>query len=366
MYTLSGPTVTSENRFRDLEGKSSRMGAEAQATYEIVDSNTIVGGITFEEQKVYDNTAKGNYMPTSTQGVNIPLPTVQDWPDEYVMPTEKRNFWAVYVEDIWDILDDLRLTIGGRYDHYSDFGGEFSPRVGINWEFARYFNTKFLYGRSFRAPTFRDLYDPSLGNPNIKPETQNTYELSLGAEFSPFSGQVTVFYMDVADRIGPMMMGSPPSYKFGNADDETDQGFTLKMKYDFGRGTYLGMNFTHWSRDTRGMGQKMRHWYEPQRLGTLTANIRLNRYLNLNTYLLYRGGWTRSASDTRDDPGDYVLVNATLIAKNFLKELKGLEVRGGVYNLFNKDYTSPTGPGELPDDMPMPGINFMLELRYTF
>ena len=55
-----------------------------------------------------------------------------------------------------------------------------------------------------------------------------------------------------------------------------------------------------------------------------------------------------------------------LIAKNFLKELKGLEARAAVYNLFNKDYTAPTAANELPGDMPMPGINFMLELRYTF
>jgi len=108
---------------------------------------------------VYDNSTKANYMPTSTSGVNIPLPSVQDWPDKYVMPTEKRNVWAVYVEDLWDIMEDLRLTIGGRYDHYSDFGGEISPSVGINWEFARYFNTKFLYGRAFRAPSFNELYN---------------------------------------------------------------------------------------------------------------------------------------------------------------------------------------------------------------
>jgi len=130
------------------------------------------------------------------------------------------------------------------------------------------------------------------------------------------------------------------------------------------------MNYTHLSLEARIYGGFVttRFWFEPERLGTLMANVRLNRYLNLNTYLLYRGGWTRAdyQGETRDDPGDYVLVNAGLVAKNFLKELKGLEVRGMVYNLFNKDYTSPTGPGELPDDMPMPGINFFLELRYTF
>ena len=373
--TPAGPMITSENRFREYGYKDSRTGAEAQATYEIVDSNTIVGGITFEEQRVYDNTGKANYMPTSDPNVNIPLPTVQDWPDEYLVPTEKRNVSAVYVEDIWDIMEDLRLTIGGRYDHYSDFGGEISPRVGINWEFARNFNTKFLYGRAFRAPSFNELYNPDSGNPNLKPETEDSYELSLGAQFFPFTGQVTVFYVKLKDNIGFIRTGSPPRYSLVNLSDMTSEGVTLQMKYDFGRGTYLSMNYTHFSQEVI-MGSEAQFpgsrwtdfaWYEPARMGTLMANVRLNRYLNLNTYLLYRGGWTRAPlNDPRDDPGDYITANVGLIAKNFLKELKSLEVRGMVYNLFNKDYTYPTASGELPDDIPMPGINFFLELRYTF
>ncbi len=138
------------------------------------------------------------------------------------------------------------------------------------------------------------------------------------------------------------------------------------MKYDLGRGTYLSMNYTHMNTDYPAGVDDNIGWMRPERLGTVMGNVRLNRYLNLNAQLLYRGGWFRQPGDTRDDPGDYVIANAALIAKNFFKDLKGLEARAAVYNLFNKDYTSPTGPGELPDDMPMPGINFMLELRYTF
>ena len=155
--------------------------------------------------------------------------------------------------------------------------------------------------------------------------------------------------------------------QFINATKTKGKGVELQMKYDFGRGTYLSMNYTYQNVELFDANlSSYVPWYEPKQLGTLAANIRLNRYLNLNAYLLYRGEWTRREDDTRDDPEDYALVNATLIARNFLKGLKGLEVRGSVHNLFNKEYTSPTAPGELPDDLPMPGINFFLELRYTF
>ena len=96
------------------------------------------------------------------------------------------------------------------------------------------------------------------------------------------------------------------------------------------------------------------------------ANFRLNRYLNLNTYLIYRGDWCRDVGDTRDDPEDYAIVNATLIARKFLKGLEGLELRGSVHNLFDKDYTSPARATELLDDFPMPGRTFLLEMRYKF
>ena len=364
MMTPGGPMITSVNRFFEGGMKNSRMGAEAQVTYEIVDSNTIVGGIVFEKQKVYDYYRNANYQPTSSPYVNIPLPSVQNFNDFF--PENERNVYAAYVEDIWDILDDLRLTVGGRYDHYSESGGEFSPRLGVNYEFAKNYNTKFLYGKAFRAPNFFELYQPQYGNPDLKNQTSETVELSFGADFNPFSGQVTPFYSRSKDSIQLIQdsSGGFPRYVMENTDLITKIGVELQMKYDFGRGTYLGVNYTQFSMDVGDSGADA--WMEPTRLGTLTGNVRLNKYLNLNAQFIYRGGWYREAGAPREDMGDYVTANATLIAKNFIKELKGLEARAAVYNLFNKDYTAPSAEGELPNDMPMPGINFMLELRYTF
>jgi outer membrane cobalamin receptor len=364
MMTPRGPMITQENRYYEAGGKNSRMGAEAQINYEIVDSNTIVGGITFEKQKFYDTYRNANYQPTASPYVNIPLPSVQNFDDYF--PEKERNVYAAYLEDIWDILEDLRLTIGGRYDHYSESGGQFSPRLGVNWEFAENYNTKFEYGKAFRAPNFFELYQPQYGNADLKNQTSETLELTFGTDFHPFSGQITPFWSRSKDSIflSQDSSGGFPRYKWINSDPTKRIGVELQMKYDFGRGTYLGVNYTQFSMDMGDTDADI--WMEPTRLGTLTGNVRLNKYLNLNAQLLYRGGWHREQGDPRENMSDYVTANATLIARNFLAELKGLEFRGAVYNLFNKDYTAPTAAGELPGDMPLPGINFMLELRYAF
>jgi outer membrane receptor protein involved in Fe transport len=96
------------------------------------------------------------------------------------------------------------------------------------------------------------------------------------------------------------------------------------------------------------------------------ANIRLSRYLNLNVSCHIEDGFRRNVGDTRDDMAGYAVVNTTLIAKYFLKGYENLEVRGSIYNLFDKDYTSPDYTIGLPDDMPQPGRNFFIEVKYKF
>jgi iron complex outermembrane receptor protein len=53
----------------------------------------------------------------------------------------------------------LDLNVAGRYEHYSDFGGTFSPTVRIQWVPAEPLKLRASWGRSFRAPTLDNLYD---------------------------------------------------------------------------------------------------------------------------------------------------------------------------------------------------------------
>ena len=174
---------------------------EIQTTYKISDSNTVIAGATYEEQKGYDHSQSANYLPTADPIVIIPLPSVTKWPDIFAGDTQKRNFKAFFLEDIWDITDDLRLTTGARYDRYSDFGSELSPRVGLTWEFIKGYDLKLLYGHAFRAPSFIEIFIRLPGS-ELDPETINTYEISLGADFtSSFSSRGTFYYRVVEDQI---------------------------------------------------------------------------------------------------------------------------------------------------------------------
>lgn len=63
----------------------------------------------------------------------------------------------------------LSLTIAGRYDDYTDFGGFLNPQYGLVWRPYRDWTVRASYARSFRPPSMYELYFPNLEIPSLTP-----------------------------------------------------------------------------------------------------------------------------------------------------------------------------------------------------
>jgi outer membrane receptor for ferrienterochelin and colicins len=341
--------------------KNNRTGFEILATYRMSGSNTVVAGTSYEEMKQYDPRRRSNFLVLFTEygAAPLPLDSVRDMSEiQNFNRSVKRNFKAFFLEDVWDITNALRLTAGVRWDDYSDFGSEVSPRAGLTWEFFKGYDLKLLYGHAFRAPSFLELYNLRFADPDLDPETIDTYEISLGAELTPsLSSRVTLFHNEGDGNVVAL-------YEEAKNENKTrSQGVEVEARYDFPRGTYLAMNYTYIRPISPHV--KLRNWWAPRHLLNVMANIRLSRYLNFYAACHIEDGFRRNRGDTRDDMSGFAVVNITLIARKFLKGYEGLEVRGSIYNLFDKDYTSPEDTS-LPNDMPQPGRNSMVEVKYKF
>ena len=57
-------------------------------------------------------------------------------------------------------LRELKLTAGGRLDHYSDFGQILNPQFGLQWLPYQELSLHASYSRSFRAPSMFELHLP--------------------------------------------------------------------------------------------------------------------------------------------------------------------------------------------------------------
>lgn len=55
------------------------------------------------------------------------------------------------------LLSSLEANLSGRFDHYSDFGNNFSPKLGLKWKPTDAFALRGTYSRGFRAPSFAEM-----------------------------------------------------------------------------------------------------------------------------------------------------------------------------------------------------------------
>ena len=342
--------------------KTSRTGGEIQASYKLSDFNAVIAGVTYEKQKFYDHEVWMNdeLFPDTQTVVRYPsLKLISSNPDQ------NNDFKALFVEDVWDITANLRLTLGARYDDYNSFGSHFSPRAGLTWEYIKGYDLKLLYGHAFSVPGISEIFN-RFPDTVLGPQSFDSFELSLGAEFtSSFEGRITFFRNDDKDLITYMFSSeSDPRSGFMNLGESKSMGVEAEARYDFGRGTWVAGNYSYISIED---SDNPRIYRGKSRiyLGKFMTNIRLSRYLSLYVDCYHRSKLNAMSWDLSGSSKDRTIVNATLIARNLLEGYEGLELRGSVYNLFDKNHSEILDE-YVPYGIPQPGIHFLVEARYEF
>ncbi len=87
------------------------------------------------------------------------------------------------------------LRYGFRLDDYSDFGSQFTPRLGVIYSLDSSSVVKALYGQSFRAAAANEVGGTAFitGNPNIQPEELDTIELIYLKQKKNFKFEAVLF-----------------------------------------------------------------------------------------------------------------------------------------------------------------------------
>jgi outer membrane cobalamin receptor len=96
--------------------------------------------------------------------------------------SEARIYTGLFAEVPLYLSARATLQPAVRYDYYTDFGGSLNYKLGFVYRLSDRDSFKTSVSKSFRAPTFNDLYWPAdefaEGNPDLQPET--AYELDVG------------------------------------------------------------------------------------------------------------------------------------------------------------------------------------------
>jgi outer membrane receptor for ferrienterochelin and colicins len=341
------------------------VGTEIPFDYEVFDGNVITMGLEYRLINQTSVRNSSNFDPVTLDT----LEGMQDFSDTYPFIKEvTRRIESVYLQDTWDITNTINLTLGIRYDHYSDFGGALSPRAGLTWAFMKNASLKLLYGEAFRAPSFQEMYttnQPAVqGNPDLDPETIRTYEAGLSYQFNEYvTSSINYFYNDVKDLIGLRVIDiERNTRRFENEKSAYVQGIEMETKVNIMKDNYIFMNYTFQNpEDDDGNDLP----FVAQHTGNFGVNVHYWKYINTNLSTFVSGRRSRDKTDereTRDDLPAYALLNLSIIGKEFFKTM---EVQGTVFNLLDKDYSDP-GAVSIPEDLPRPGRTFFVGLSYQF
>lgn len=288
-------------------------------------------------------------------------PTLKDLSDtsSAFAPENARTISHIYLQDLWSISDTVQLTAGGRYDHYSDFGSTFNPRLAMVWNSTDKLTTKLMYGEAFRAPSYLELYAASYAqpNPNLNPEGSQTVELAFDYNASNnLQLNFNLFQYKQTDIIR-INWGTG---KFENQGNHTIHGIEMEAQWQAAQNLKLSGNVT--LRDQENSPSGYRALDEADEAAYLRMDWGFKPDWNWNVQANWLGKRLRmQTNDTRPSAPAYLLVDTTVRYAHS----DHWEVAASIRNLLDDNALSALSTS-VPDDLPLPGRNYYAELQYKF
>lgn len=350
--------------------------AKGRFTYSGLSRQTITFGGGFRNEDLYRVLTRKNFGPNGfiPDFAEFSSRIAADKNDIFLPEAERQSYFA-YVQDEVQMAPDWELTVGLRYDHYSDFGTTINPRLALVWATNRNLSTKFLYGKAFRAPTFVDIHianNPlTLGNKGIQPESISTYEVAFNYQFSPqVHIDLNLYYLAINDAIDYVPDIGKATATAQNVGELNGRGLELEMNYKVTDTFRLLTNYAYQNVENQNtnddLGDSPNHQAYTQLIWSVDDSI------DFNTEVRYIGQQKRNSRDIRAPTDSSVSVAFSL---NYHDLFDGVNLQLKINNAFDEDIREPSrGPAptavtptvSIAGDLPQAGRAFFISLQKTF
>jgi len=288
---------------------------------------------------------------------------------------------GVYVDDEIAIGDTgFTLTPGLRFDWYdynpkltpeyiantgynyfglgaAQSGSRFSPKLLVSYQATQDLNLFAQWSMSYRAPTVAELYSNFtnvaggygvVGNPLLKAETGQGFEVGANYDAGDLTGKLTLFhnrYKNFIDETSEYTSQFPAGYfpqflkySWENRNSVHISGVEAKARKEFANGFNLHASLAYTYGKDQDSGEFIRTiapfksivgvGYEQESWGVDLSGI------------FAAGMRDDNVATTYDAPG-YGVANLTGWWEP--EQVKGLRVQAGVYNIFDKTYWNAVG-----------------------
>ena len=282
------------------------------------------------------------------------------------LPSSRTNPY-IFIQDEWNFNPDWSLTTGVRWDRYNDIGSTINPRIALVWHPEYDITTKLLYGRAFRAPSFaelRNLNNPvGLGNPDLEPETIDTFELATTYDPSDhITTNINIFYYQWRDiiRFAPSGTGITLAQNIG---EQTGFGLELESQWQIHSRLNILMNYAYTKATNEETNSDAAN--SPQQQFYFRSSWIFAENWWLTTQLNWVADRKRERDDPRDEIDDFLWLDLGLRHK--LRNIP-LTLSLTIRNALDQDAREPTLNGDpappIPNDLPLPGIHGFFSVEY--
>ncbi len=213
---------------KDYETRNPATGA--LKTFDLVtrESTTLEGKITREWGENHLVTAGWEYQQEDFKGTRF-----DTGKGSYTVSREgisntgtegQIKYYAGYVQDEWVVNDRLLIIPAIRIDDSDAYESAFSPKLGITYKMRPNLRLKASAGLGFKTPSLLNTYysywhntatisKPTsglfiIGNPNLKPERSQTFEIGLEGERGATAGRIMFFHNKIKDYIESYYTGA--------------------------------------------------------------------------------------------------------------------------------------------------------------
>ena len=185
----------------------------------------------------------------------------------------KASDWtaAVYLQDEFNLVPNVNITAGLRFNLNEEFGAKFTPKVSAMWKPASAWRLRATWSQGFKTPAIRELFYRYvrqmsgtylyLGNKDLKPQSSNYFSVSGEYSHSGLNITVTGYYNKVKDMIALVTIPNyqaPDEYiiqydptktrQYQNIEDAKTMGVDVNVRYNW-REFAFGLGYSYLNTD---------------------------------------------------------------------------------------------------------------------
>ncbi|MFH2070369.1 MAG: TonB-dependent receptor [Elusimicrobiota bacterium] len=277
--------------------------------------------------------------------------------------------WALYARQPVSLSPSLKIVPAARFDSHSMFGKQFLPMLSAVLSAGSNIIFSFDASRSFRAPTFNELYWPNsgwvYGNSKLKPETGTGYDLGVKFADDERIIKVNLFTTQVSDQIRwyPVNATDPFSpWTPSNVDEATLQGVETEFSFTYKNKLVHSMAWSYSDNRIKKKGGEQKGLQIPAYSPRNTASYRVTYKFPAGTSLSCSMTYTDAQYSLDDKKGTelpaYIVTNLRF-AQGTLALAWPIEYFISVENVADERYISRRG-------YPLPGRTYTAGARLKF